>query len=277
MHKADEQNALAHLARGDATRGTGTRQISYNRRPEQTPSVTRPTRPSLNMHRRLFLTTLGAIALSSRHRVAAATAWRAGTAAVDITPDRSLWMAGFAARTEASQGVALPLHAKALALKCGNQPTAVLVTVDLLGVTAKMTERVTSLVQQRHRLRRVDLLFNASHTHCGPVVDQQLSVAYGLTPTQLDDIRTYTTQLEDKLADVIGEALSKLAPARLSYARDKADFAANRRTAFVPLGPVDHTVHVLRVHDEAKNLKAVVFGYACHNTTLPATIVQYHG
>jgi hypothetical protein len=76
---------------------------------------------------------------------------------------------------------------------------------------------------------------------------------------------------------VIGDAVARLAPARLSYARDEADFAANRRTSFVPLGPVDHTVHVLRVDGLDGSLKVVVFGYACHNTTLPPTIVQYHG
>jgi neutral ceramidase len=229
------------------------------------------------MHRRDFLAGLAAIGIISRESTHAAQSWRAGVATIDITPDRSLWMAGFAARTEPSQGVALPLHAKALAFKADRQPTAVLVTVDLLGVTARMTDRVASLVEHRHRLRRQDVLFNASHTHCGPVVDEQLSVAYGLTPAQLADIRAYTTWLEDQLAAVIGDAVSRLAPARLSYARDVADFAANRRTAFVPLGPVDHTVHVLRVDDANGSLKAVVFGYACHNTTLPATVVQYHG
>jgi len=233
--------------------------------------------PLAPVDRREFLTAIAAIGVTSRGVTYQRSSWRAGAAAIDITPDRSLWMAGFAARTEPSQGVALPLHAKALALKCGNQPTAVLVTADLLGVTARMTDRVAALVQRRHRLHRADILFNASHTHCGPVVDQQLSVAYGLTPTQLADIARYTSQLEDKLAAVIGQAISRLAPARLSYTRDEADFAANRRTAFVPLGPVDHTVHVLRVDGTDGGLRAVVFGYACHNTTLPPTIVQFHG
>ena len=35
-----------------------------------------------------------------------------------------------------------------------------------------------------------------------------------------------------------------------------------------PAGPVDHEVPVLRVTDAAGKLRAVVFGYACHNTTL---------
>ena len=234
--------------------------------------------PSLfAMHRRDFLTTVATIGLAARGVSRATRAWRAGVATIDITPDRSLWMAGFAARTQPSQGVALPLHAKALAVTCGDQPPAVLVTTDLLGITARMTDRVVSLVQRRHRLRRADVLFNASHTHCGPVVDEQLSVAYGLTAEQLAAIRTYTTRLEEKLATVIGDAVARLAPARLSYGRDEATFAANRRTAFVPLGPVDHTVHVLRVDGSGASVRAVVFGYACHNTTLPPTFVQFHG
>src|SRR5512141_961263 len=164
------------------------------------------------MNRRNFLTAVAALGVTHRG-LAPSPAWQAGVATIDITPERSLWMAGFAARTQASEGTALPLHAKALALKCGNQPTAVLVTTDLLGLTARITDRVAALVQRRYRIRRADLLFNASHTHCGPVVDEQLSVAYDLSSAQWDDIRAYTTRLEDKLATVVGEAIARLAPA----------------------------------------------------------------
>jgi hypothetical protein len=229
------------------------------------------------MHRREFLAAVAALGLTTRRAALAPKAWQAGVATIDITPETSTWMAGFAARTQASQGTAMPLHAKALALKCGNDPLAVLVTADLLGFTARITDKVAALVRQRHRIRRENLLFNASHTHCGPVVDEQLSVAYDLTPAQWNDIRAYTARLEDKLAAVIGEAVSRLEPARVSYGRDEAAFAANRRVKFTPVGPVDHTVHILRILGSSDAPLAIVFGYACHNTTLPATFVQYHG
>jgi neutral ceramidase len=229
------------------------------------------------MKRREFLTAVAAVALTSRDVALSAPAWQAGVATIDITPETSLWMAGFARRTQPSQGVALPLHAKALALKCGGQPTAVLVTVDLLGLAAPLTERVASVVQRRHRIRRADLLFNASHTHCGPVVDEQLSVAYDLSPEQWAAIRAYVVQLEDKLAAVIGDAVSRLQPARVGYARDEAGFAANRRVKFTPLGPVDRSVPVLRVDRADGAPLAIVFGYACHNTTLQDSFVRYHG
>ena len=218
----------------------------------------------------LTLPAVGGSACSNR-------TWKAGVAAVDITPESSLWMAGFARRTQPSQGVALPLHAKALALQCERHPPAVLVTADLLGLTARITNSVAAAVQRSSGIGRADLLFNASHTHCGPVVDEQLSVAYDLSPEQWAAIRAYTSQLEQKLIAVIGDAVSRLQPAQLAYARGEAGFAANRRVKFSPDGPVDHSVPVLRVDAAEGAPLAIVFGYACHNTTLQDTFVQYHG
>jgi hypothetical protein len=226
------------------------------------------------MNRRTFL---GSIVASLTIPQRAPSTWRAGVATIDITPDRSLWMAGFAARKQASQGTALPLYAKALALQEGNGNPVVLITADLLGFTARITDRVSKAVQSRHRLRRADLLFNASHTHCGPVVDEQLSVAYDLTAEQWSDIRSYSAKLEEQLIAVVSEAIKRLAPARVSYARGEATFAANRRAAFKPLGPVDHSVPILRVDNGSGTPIGIVFGYACHNTTLGAGFVQYHG
>lgn len=231
--------------------------------------------PTVN--RRDFLTAIAAVGATARGVSLQGPAWQAGVATIDITPESSVWMAGFAARSQPSQGIAMPLHAKALAVRCGSQPTAVLVTVDLLGVTARISDRVASRVQRRHQISRADLLFNASHTHCGPVVDEQLSVAYDLSPEQWAAIRGYTAQLEDKLVAVIGEALSRLRPARLLFAQDEAGFAANRRVKFTPNGPVHRGVPLLRVDAADGTTIAALFGYACHNTTLPATFVKFHG
>ncbi len=78
---------------------------------------------------------------------------------------------------------------------------------------------------------------------------------------------------------VVGDALKQLAPAELSWGIGKTTFAVNRRTnkeADVPKlrasgllkGPVDHDVPVLAVRAPKGELRAVVFGYACHATVL---------
>jgi neutral ceramidase len=225
--------------------------------------------------RRRFLTTVAGITCGS---FAKASSWRAGVARVDITPQREIWMAGFAARKQPSQGVALPLHAKALALADSSGTRAVLVTCDLLGLTDRVTGRVAAVVRERHGLPREALLLNASHTHCGPVIDDQLSVAYELSAAQWTAIREYSRELDGRIADLVGRALDRLRPARLSTGTGSASFAANRRLQFTPDGPVDHSVPVLHVVPErGTSDPTMVFGYACHNTTLQADFCKFHG
>ena len=185
-------------------------------------------------------------------------------------------MAGFAARTSAATGMALPLRAKALALEHDGR-RLVLVTVDLLGVTAAMRERIGAALSRTHHLGAEAWLLAASHTHCGPVVDDQLSVAYDLDAAKRRAIVDYTARLEEKIAGLVAEALKRLEPVELAYAAGHATFGANRRTQFLPPGPVDHAVPVLRVARADGHPLAIVFGYACHNTTLQAGMTEFHG
>ena len=90
-------------------------------------------------------------------------------------------------------------------------------------------------------------------------------------------IERYLSGLHTNVVNLVGQALADLKPARLGYTRARAGFAMNRRlpTAKEPInspypdGPVQHEVPVLRVDEpDGKKLRAVLFGYACHNTTL---------
>jgi hypothetical protein len=223
--------------------------------------------------RRRFLSALAGAVLVPSPR----PAWRAGVAAVDITPRGPVWMAGYAARTCPPQGFALPLHAKALALEDERGTQAVLVALDILGVTAPLAARIAGEVRRRDGLPREGLLLNASHTHCGPVVDDMLSVAYDLTAGQWSAVREYSRELTRKVTAVIGDARRRLRPARLFFGEGEAGFAANRRVQFTPDGPVDHSVPVLRVDGHDGQTLALAFGYACHNTTLHADYCRFHG
>jgi hypothetical protein len=225
------------------------------------------------MDRRSFLAGLGAAFVFPWGKAAP---WRAGVATVEITPRRSMWMAGFAARTSASQGVEQPLHAKALALEDAHRHRVVLLTLDLLGITTGVGDRIAAAARRRYGLAREQLLLNSSHTHCGPVIDEMLPVAYDLSEAQWRDVRAYTREMEGRVVDLIGAALRRLHPAELRAAEGRATFAANRRVQFTPRGPVDHRVPVLRV-EAAGGPLAIVFGYACHNTTLRADFVRFHG
>ena len=229
----------------------------------------------MNFDRREFLLTLAAGAAFPA--AAKPAPWRVGLATVDITPPPGLWMGGYAARKEPAQGAAQPLHAKAMAVADPAGRPAVVVTIDVLGLTEPAVDRIAAEVHRQCGLPRERLLLCSSHTHSGPIIRDQLAVAYDLKPSQWDDIRASTRRIEGQVVDAVGGALRSMQPARLRWTQGSAGFAANRRTAINPDGPVDHAVPVLAIERPNGRLAGLLFGYACHNTTLPASFVSYHG
>src|SRR5688500_9888581 len=161
---------------------------------------------------------------------AAAGAWRAGAATVNITPRASVRMAGAAARTPPAEGVTLPLCAKALAVEDAQKDRLVVVTRDLIGVPRALRDSLEQQVKRQFKLPRQSLLINASHAHCGPELRATKYSLLDLDETRAGQGRRYLEELQQKLVAIVGEALDKLAPAKLSYCHARAGFAMNRRT-----------------------------------------------
>jgi neutral ceramidase len=216
---------------------------------------------------------------------ALAADFQAGVARIKITPPTPYWLSGYAARTNPAPVVLQDLWAKALALRDPKGGQAVMVTMDLIGLPGNISDEVAARAQKQFRLDRSQLLLNCSHTHCGPAVGQNLSVMFDFNAEDAARVRQYSEELTGNLVRVIGDALHSLSPAELATGNGSAGFAVNRRL-FTPNGYrigvntngiVDHTVPVLRVNTPDGRLRAVLFGYACHNTTLGGDFYQING
>ena len=228
------------------------------------------------MHRTIvpkhWLVCLSLLLMAGSRSIAAAESsaygWRAGTATAVITPTEPMWMAGYASRNKPSEGTWQDLYAKALVLEDEDGGRLVIVTLDLIGVLTSLRESVEQQVHEQYQLPPERLLMNASHTHSGPEYRERAG--------REDEARRYHAFLEETLPRLIGEAIERLAPVQLAYSFARAGFAMNRRRPTgqgyrnrpYPDGPVDHEVPVLRVTADDGSLQAVLFGYACHNTTL---------
>jgi len=210
------------------------------------------------------------------------TAWTAGAAATKITPETPVWMAGYAARKNPSEGVAADLFAKALAIEDPLGTRLVIVTLDLISVPRTLRDWLQAAAQEKYGLPPSSLLMNASHTHCGPelrasrLADEESKAPYAPAAER------YVAELQQKLVALVGDALQRLEPARLDFQRARVGFAMNRRRptthgySNAPHfdGPVDHEVPVLRVTDPQGTPVAVLFGYACHNTTVGDYLIR---
>ncbi len=210
---------------------------------------------------------------------------KAGLAKIVITPEKPVWMAGYAARNKPFEGKLHDLFAKALAMQDAKGNRIVIVTTDLLGLPGALTSEVSEHANKSYGLKRHQILFNSSHTHSGPVVNSSLGGAYDLSDEQTKAVADYTQQLKNNLLKVIGSALKDLSPAKLSFGKGSAQFAMNRReprngkivNGVNREGVVDKEVPVLKIESPDGKLRGLAFGYACHNTTLTGEFYQVSG
>lgn len=207
------------------------------------------------------------------------TPFKVGMAREEITPQEPMWMSGYGSRDRPADGKLTELWAKAIAIQDAAGERVVLVTLDLVGIGAGMTQRIAQEVKARHGLERQALVLSTTHTHSGPVVGDNLRAMYSLDATAWQQVDRYTRELETKVVAAIGRALGSMQPAQLHWTVGRAHFAVNRRNnpenQVAQLrqdnklkGPVDHDVPILIVKDAAGTLRSVICGYACHATVL---------
>ena len=204
--------------------------------------------------------------------------WKAGVARVVITPPEYLWMAGFAARDKPADGKLHDLWVKALALEDGEGNLGLLITSDIIGFSRELSQSICDQLRGKFKLERKDILLSSSHTHSGPVLNNNL---YGIYPPFEDEqknrITRYQQFLKTQVLIAAERAINSLSPSIISRGVGISRFAVNRRESgwdgdvmYNPdvKGPSDHSVPVLKISGSDNKLTAVVFGYACHATSL---------
>ncbi len=211
-------------------------------------------------------------------QASAAPGWKAGVARRVITPDKPMWMSGYASRDHAAEGRLHDLWCKVLVLEEADGKRAVFVSLDLVGIDRGLSNRICQRLAEQHGLDRSEITLATSHTHTGPIVGDNLASMYFLTDHDRELVKGYTRFLEDAIVETVGQAVQNRQAAVVRSAVGTAKFAVNRRENREPdvpelrkqgrlKGPVDHDVPLLTVH-QGDRLAAILFGYACHATTL---------
>jgi putative membrane-bound dehydrogenase-like protein len=210
------------------------------------------------------LATAVLLALALNLSAAEPPPYRVGVAQIEITPDYPIRLAGFGFRRAESEGVSLPIHAKALAID--DVEPAVLITADLCGVPATFTDELAKRLQAAG-VKRDRFMLTVTHTHTAPMVKGYLPTLFGvpIPAEHQQHIDRFTRELLDKLERVAKAALADRKPAKLSWGVGSVGFAMNRRDKG---GPVDHDLPVIVVRDLDGKVRAVYASYACHCVTL---------
>jgi neutral ceramidase len=200
----------------------------------------------------------------------------AGVAVCDITPELPISLAGYASRKHPADRIDKPLLAQSLALKNPSGERFVFVSLDNCEVSHAFMEPVLRELSDKFQLTPGEVAVVSSHTHSAPVLADTLPGMPALPLADQERVERYTAFLRKKLVAVVGDALSDLKPAAFDYGLGRATFAMNRRVyqgdkvgfGDNPDGPVDWDVPVLRVKGTNDSVRAILFGYACHGTTV---------
>lgn len=218
----------------------------------------------------------------------APTPWKIGIATRKITPAGPIWLAGYGNRNKPSDGVGLDVFAKALSVEDNAGGRVVIVTMDLIGIPESLRAEVEREAGRQFGLKPHEILLNASHTHSGPLcypkrMQIERIFSRAAKKEDFDAVDRYVEFLPKAVIELIGESRRAAAPGGLGYSHARAGFAMNRRRPEpkgghsnnpYPDGPVDHDVPVLKVTGADGNVRAILFGYACHNTTLSGSKIS---
>lgn len=200
------------------------------------------------------------------HLTAAETLYQIGLGRADITPDFPVRLSGFGGRREEATVVRQPLSAKAMAFRKADGSFDILLTVDNLGVSDAIRQRLMDRLMERQK-EVASITIAASHTHSAPMLEGICPTLFGepIPPSHQANIQRYTKLFEEGLIEAVERAIADCQEAKLESLVTQVTFAINRRT---PGGPVDHDLPVLVVRRPDGQIRAIFTSYACHCVTL---------
>lgn len=202
--------------------------------------------------------------------------WQVGVAKVKITPDAPMWMSGYAGRDRPADSVLHDLWVKSIVFSDNDKKTSVLITLDLSGISRQISGEIKNALFEKFGLTESQIIINTSHTHSGPVLKDYLSHLYPLDEEGYNAASSYTSEFKEKVIQCTANAFSDMEPAKVLTGEGLCRFQVNRRNnvesqldKFSDLsGPNDYSVPVLKITGRQDQIKAIVFGYACHATVL---------
>lgn len=177
------------------------------------------------------------------------TAWM-GYGEADITPVKSVELAGFYRPDNRSRGILHPLRLQTMLWKKG-QALACLITVDSLGFTVALSDTLRDRAAKELGTKREHIMLCFSHTHAAPNAAEQ---------------QDYFESVCEKAIQSIRNAVARLSPAFAAWGIGENHVGLNRRNA---PDSMDRRLGILEFSDPDTNRrKALLLRVTAHANVL---------
>lgn len=219
----------------------------------------------------LFLVCLSFVGLAQPAQLTA------GIARADITPPPGMDLWGYSNRSGPATGTFDPLYARVLYLDDGRNSVSI-ITLDLgRSFGRPQIAYVRQRIQSANR-KSDEVMFIASHTHSGPVIDEDY-----------EQVPAWEQRALDKIVNAINTARKQAVAARIGVGYGQVILGHNRRyiqsdgsvkmlwrnSTGQPTGVMDPSVGVIRVDDMSGKPLAILVNYACHPVVFGPDNLRY--
>ncbi len=183
---------------------------------------------------------------------------RAGFAKTIITPPLGVELCGYGMYLERqATSVHDDLFVRALLLEGDDGERALLITLDLIGLSQETYETIARQTGEAIGLDPNRVLVSSTHTHSGPATGKINGMG------EMDP--TYVATLPDRCVEA-AVAASALRPARFGTAHGAVRAVGYNRVR--PAGPIDRGLHVLRIDTDEGKPWIALFSHGCHPVTI---------
>lgn len=188
--------------------------------------------------------------------------YRAGYAAVDITPQQAIALGGYSGRQqETFTSIRTPLQAKVLSLSNGHHTISVINAEILL----PLPDLVNAVVAKTE-VPRASLFFTVTHTHSGPGGYQNNfihEIALGKYSAK------YLEQLSEKIASAVRQSRRELKSVALKHHRLTPEIANTlSHNSLDGNTPAYDAINVLALYHRDGSLHSLLTGFSAHPTIL---------
>ena len=189
---------------------------------------------------------------------------RAGTAVVDISPDKSMFLWGYPHVERMSTGVNDPLYATVLFMDNGSN-AVMTIALDLLYISAKDTSEIRKHISEKSNVTPENIMISCSHTHSGPVTVEM--IISGSDPVVPAVDQEYMSRIKEEIVAAGLSAIDNVVEAEVAVTTAHIDGVGCNRNDPDGLRDPEAGIIVVR-NSESGGIFSVSLVYCMHPTVL---------
>ena len=189
-----------------------------------------------------------------------------GHSKISITPEFKVSLAGYAHRTGKYETVRNDIFIRALYFQDDINMGKLIISADLIWWDSSITDDLKSILENKYKIKKNNIIFNATHTHCAP------QTSYNFTPSLGMPNGEYIIFIKEQALKAVKNAVNNKERCIFYIKSTTCEIGINRRlfeNGMIEMAPnpdgVNETeVKILEIRNFKNKLISILVHGVCH-------------